>query len=89
MSFGKAIAVAERMLKAKGKLPPGLRDVDRNKRILDCLQKELGHTQLPSRWALARYFAVADATRTDRTFRTSTGDLLGGITEAEEPPTKG
>jgi len=77
VSFGKKIDAAVRALKAEGKLPPGLRAVERDKLVIDKLQ-ELGHDTRrgPSRWTLARHL---DPARTNCTFCTSTSDTAGVI----------
>ena len=56
MSFGKKIEDVALALRREGKLPPGLRTVERNKRVLDRLE-ELGNNSngLPSRWMLTRH----------------------------------
>jgi hypothetical protein len=85
MSFGTKVKYAARVLWPEGKLPPGLRKVERNALIIDKL-KELGHdprTGLPTRWTLNRHldrdFPVADAC----TLCTSTADAADGITEPD------
>jgi hypothetical protein len=43
-------------LEAEGLLPPELRPVVRNRRIIDALMADGFALDLPSRWAIGRYF---------------------------------
>src|SRR5262245_31772685 len=73
MSFGKAIPLAVRALRAEGKLPATLPAVQRDKLIVEKL-KELGLDTRhgPSRWTLARHLARLEAGDATCTFCTMT-----------------
>ena len=55
------IAQAVEALRREGNLPPHLRVVERNKRIVDWLKANGYAADLPSRSAIARQFKAADA----------------------------